>query len=339
MARHRSLLIAGLATTVVLAGCSSDSVDRGATPAVWDYGRCALDRAIVDASHVVRLDATSGAVTSVDLVRQSDPRADVFATHPIDVGADVKLVRADGVSGLADAGTEAVALIGEPRTDLPDEWTASAIATQDAGTLKFVGPCSTEFERQFTAIRRAFSGSGDVAFLARMVDEALLPGRGADLRNVAISPAWTANEVTDPLAPRWEGGVRVVAMSVSFSPQGQGGSAGLLSDVGFYGIGLGPGLETTTVSTFAVVPKAGGVHVLIQDELGRTVATALDLADTACRDASGLYVSVNLVELTASCQPGITSDQQADLDSRTAKLGFDHSVAVPDFEAGPDGTA
>ncbi len=337
MSGRRMIMVVGLVTAVVLAGCSSET-NRAATPAAWDYGRCALDRALIDASHVVRLDPTSGAVTSVDLVRQSDPRADTFTTHPIDVGVNVTLARADDVSGLADAGTEAVALIGEPRTDLPDEWTAYAIATQSAGTLKFVGPCSIEFERQFAAVQQAFSGSADVAFLTRMVDEALLPGRGADLRNVAISPAWTANEVTDPLAPRWEGGVRVVAMTVSFSPQGHGGSAGLQSEVGFYGIGLGRGLETTTVSTFAVVPQTGPVHVLILDDLGRLVATALDLTDTACRDASGLHVSVNLVELTASCRPGITSDQQAEVGNITAKLSFDHSVAVPDFEAGPDAT-
>jgi hypothetical protein len=338
MARSSRLVVATSIAVLVLAGCSNHPAAEGQSlpGAPWNYGRCALDRAIINSSHAIQVNSASGAVTSVDFVRKTDPRAAVFKAHPISAGAPVKLTRDDGVAGLSDAGAQALTLVGQPRTDLPDEWAVHAVATIDGSSLRFAGPCSAEFDRQFAALRKVFGGTSGVALLQRMIDEALLPGRGADLHN-AVVPEGTSMEAADLLAPRWAGQVRVVSLTVSFAPQGKAGAAGLQSDVGFFGIGVGAGLSTSTVDTMAVIPKTGKVHVLILDDVGHVLSAPLDLATSDCAKSVGMLVDVDLVALTASCHGGSTPDDQARVVAATAQLAFDHAAAKPEFADGPPG--
>ena len=338
MARSSQLVVAASIAVLVLAGCSNYPAEKGqpSPGAPWNYGRCALDRAIVNSSHAIQVNSASGAVTSVEFVRTTDPRAAVFNAHPISAGAPVKLTRDDGVAGFADAGSQALTLVGQPRTDLPDEWAVHAVATIDGSSVRFAGPCSAEFDRQFASLRKVFGGASDVALLQRMVDEALLPGRGADLHN-AVVPEGSSMEATDLLAPRWAGRVRVVSVTVSFAPQGTAGAAGLQSEVGFFGIGVGAGLSTSTVDTMAVIPKTGKVHVLILDDVGRVVAAPLDLANSDCRNAAGMLVDVDLVALTASCHGGISPANQARVEAATAHLAFDNASVKPEYTDGPPG--
>ena len=338
MSRSARLVVATSIAVLVIAGCGNQPAAKGqpSPGTAWNYGRCALDRALVNSSHVVQLNSASGAVTSVEFVRTTDPRAAVFEAHPIAPGVPVKLTRDDAIDGFPDAGSEALALVGQPRTDLPDDWAVHGVATVDGSSVRFAGPCAAEFDRQFAALRKVFGGASDVTFLQRMIDEALLAGRGADLHNVVV-PEGTSMEATDLLAPRWAGRVRVVSLTVSFAPQGHAGAAGLQSDVGFFGMGVGAGLATSTVDTMAVVPKSGTVHVLIVDDVGHVVAAPLDLANSDCGSAAAMLVDVDLVALTASCHGGITPDDQARVDAATARLSFDNSVATPEFTDGPPG--
>jgi hypothetical protein len=287
----------------------------------YDFLRCGLDRVLVDSSHVVRVDDP----VQVELERSSDPRAATYAAHPID--ADDEL---DGVE------QGQLALVGLARTDLPDEWTVHATATDADGSVRFSGPCAPEFDRQFVALQTAFDGAGDLAFLERMVDEALEPGRGADLHNVAAPVGWSVVEVTDPLPPRWEGRVRVVSLTTVFSPPGLGGIAGVSSGVGFAGQGIGTGVAATSLTMLAAVAADGPAVVLLQDESGAPLDEALDLDGTDCRDATGLFVAVDLQTLTASCRAvELTAEQQAEVAAAQAALVFDHTAASPSYSDGP----
>ncbi len=317
-----------------LAACSSGSPSNAAET-TWDVRRCPLDRAVINASHVIRVNP-AGAVTSVDFVRESDPRAALVDAAPLAAGAEVTLTRWDAVEGFADVSADSLALVGQPRTDLPDEWMAQALAVDDGGTIRFTGPCGPEYDRQFDALQSAFDGADDLAFLERMVDEALLPGRGADLHNV-VSGGESVGEVTDALAPRWEGQVRVVWVRVSIAPQGRGGAAGLQSAVGTYGIGRGPDVASSTFELLAVVPKAGRVLVAIWNDESKLVAAPLDLDDTMCRDADGLLIAVNVADLTATCSIGINPAQQAQVEQAQSELRFDHTSAVPEYSDSPPG--
>lgn len=154
--RPRFALVGAAAGAVLLMSCSSSEVAE--EPIVRDSASCALDRAIVNASHVVRVDASSGAITAVELTRTDDPRAAVFAANPIAPGAAVTLTRYDQVDGFADGGSDVVALVGQPRTDLPDEWTVYAVASTAGGALKFVGPCGEEFDRQSSPSSKGSTG-------------------------------------------------------------------------------------------------------------------------------------------------------------------------------------
>jgi hypothetical protein len=212
------------------------------------------------------------------------------------------------------------------------------VATLDGdGGLRFDGPCGVELDRQLGALRAVSGGDDDLALEARTVDEALLPGRAADLRNI-VAVRGPVSEVTDPLPPRWEGRVRVVHLTVTFTPPGRAGVAALQSEVGTYGIGVGEGLAVTTLHTLAVVPLEGGVQVAILDDAGDVLATPIDLPGAGCLDASGTVVTVDLDELTASCRAGITPEQQARVDAATTALRIDDTVAVPDISDGPPGT-
>ena len=325
--RRRSLVLIGVCVTLALGGCDQDVM-----PGVQ---RCALDRALIDASHVVRFNVSTGTVEAVTLARPSDPRADVFERFPLTSGARLDFRRVDGFDGFDDTGSDAVALVGQPRTDLPEQWAVSAVAKATDGTLAFVGRCAVEYDRQFAAMKVAFAGSGTVEFVERMVDEALLPGRGADLANIAAAPGSGASEVSDPLAPRWDGRVRVVAVTVSFAPRGLAGSAGLQSEVGYFGIGVGEGLAVTALDTLAVLPLEGPVSAMIVDEVGGVVGVPLDLTDSRCRDASAVYLSVNLEDLSVACQPVARTDTQPLVDEAQRNLQFDDSVAIPDYADGP----
>lgn len=319
---------------VTLAACSSESPSL-AEESTWDVQRCPLDRAVINTSHVIRVNP-AGAVTAVELVRESDPRAANVDAVPLAAGADVKLTRWDAADGFADVSADSLALVGQPRTDLPDEWMAHALAVDDGGTIRFTGPCGPEYDRQFDALQSAFDGAADLGFLERMVDEALLPGRGADLHNV-VSGGESVGAITDALAPRWEGRVRIVWVRVSIAPQGRGGAAGLQSAVGTYGIGRGPDVASSTFELLAVVPKAGQVRVAIWNDESKLVATPLDLDDTKCRDATGLLIAVNVADLTATCSIGINPAQQAQVDQAQAELRFDHTSSVPEYSDSPPG--
>ena len=330
--------VAGVAVALLLLWCSSGSGRTGGPPAArtWGYHDCPLDREIIDSSHVVRLNATTGAVTSVEFTRTGDPRAKVFTANPIAPRAAVELTRNDGVKGFSDAGSDAVALVGQPRTDLPTKWAVHAVAVEEAGALRFVGPCAPEFTRQWAAMQAGFSSTGDLAFLGRMVNEALSPGRGADLRNMAVLQGPDASEVTDLLAPRWEGRVRTVMLSLTFTPPEAAGAAGLASGVGFFGIGRGAGVSAPVLEVVAVVPLEGPVHVQILDG-GQPIGVPLDLANSNCRDAEGMQVTVDMTALTSRCQAGISADQKSRIDDAQKALQFDHSAAAPQFASGPPG--
>ena len=329
----RSVVFA-LVSVVGLGGCS-DPLPSGRS-SIGARG-CALDRSVIDASHVVRI-SSSGVVESVVLERENDPRRVAIDAFPIEPGARPDLTRVDGARALPDVDGGAVALIGQSRTDLPAEWAVHALATRDGDAhLQFDGPCGVELDRQLGALRAVFGGDDDLALVARMLDEALLPGRAADLRNIVAASGPLA-EVTDPLPPRWEGRVRVVHLTVTFTPQGRAGVAALQSEVGTYGIGVGDGLAVTTLDTLAVVPLEGGVQVAILDDTGGVLATPIDLPGTGCSNASGIVVSVDLDDLTASCRAGITPEQEERVDAATVALRIDDAVAVPAFSDGPPGT-
>lgn len=287
----------------------------------YDFARCGLDRVLVDTSHVVRV----GDAPAVEFERSTDPRRATSAAYPIDA-AD----RFDGVT------RGELALVGLARTDLPEEWTVHATADDAGGRVKFTGPCAPEFDRQFVALQGAFDGAPDLAFLERMIEEGLQPGRGADLRNVVAPPGWSAVDVTDPLPPRWEGQVRVVSLALQFGPPGLGGIAGISSGVGYAGQGIGAGVPTTTLSMLAVVSTDGPAVVLLQDESGALLGDALDLTGTDCRDATGMMVTVDLQTRAASCRIAeLTEVQAAEVAAAEAALVFDRSAASPAYSDGP----
>ena len=305
-----------MALTAGLAACGGDD-----PPVTYDFLRCGLDRVLVDSSHVVRVDDP----LQVEFERADDPRAATYAAHPLD--ADDEL---DGVE------RGQLALVGLARTDLPDEWTVHATATDADGSVRFSGPCAPEFDRQFVALQAAFDGAGDLAFLERMVDEALEPGRGADLHNIAAPVGWSVVEVTDPLPPRWEGRVRVVSLTVQFGPPGLGGIVGVSSGVGFAGQGIGAGVPSTSLTMLAPIATDGPAGVLLQDESGKVLGDALDLATTECRDATAMFVTVDLQKLTATCRAlELTEAQQAEVVAAEAALVFDHTAASPAFSDSP----
>lgn len=301
---------------VGMAACGNDD-----PPVTYDFARCGLDRVLVDSSHVVRV----GDAPVVEFERASDPRSTTFAAHPI-----------DSDDRFDDVEKGEVALVGLARTDLPEEWTVHATAADVDGRVRFTGPCAPEFDRQFVALQAAFDGAPDLALLERMVDEALQPGRGADLRNVVAPPGWSAVDVADPLPPRWEGRVRVVSLTLQFGPPGLGGIAGISSGVGYAGQGIGAGVPTTTLAMLAVVSTDGPAVVLLQDESGAPLGDALDLAATDCRDATGMMVTVDLQTLTASCRiAALTEVQAAEVAAAQAALQFDRSAASPAYSDGP----
>jgi hypothetical protein len=299
-----------------LVACGGDGA-----PATYDYSACALDRVLVDSSHLVRI----GDTPAVEFERAGDPRAATFAAAPID--AD------DRFDGVAEG---ELALVGQARTDLPEEWTVHATASDTDGSLSFTGPCSLEFDRQFAALQAAFGGADELAFLARMVDEALQSGRGADLRNVVAPAGWSAVEVTDALAPRWEGRVRVASLTAQFSPPGLGGIAGISSGVGFAGQGIGAGVPTTSLTMLVPVATDGPAVVLLQDESGTLLGQALDLTGTDCRDATGMFVTVDLQTRAATCRIAeLTEVQQAEVTAAQAALVFDRAPAIPAYSDSP----
>jgi|GEM_PF-2994793 len=306
--------LAVVATSLV--ACGGDT-----PPITYDFARCGLDRVLVDTSHIVR----AGDTTTVELERSNDPRAATLVAHPIE---------ADNV--FDDMAAGALALVGLARTDLPDEWTLHATASDAGGTVRFTGPCAPELDRQFVAVQAAFDGNADLAFLERMVDEALDPGRGADLRNVVAPAGWSAVEVTDPLAPRWEGRVQVVSLTLRFDPPGLGGIAGVSSGVGFAGQGIGAGVPATPLTMLAVVSTDGPAVVLLQDESGVLLGEGLDLAGTDCRDAIGMMVTVDLQTRTATCRVAeLTEVQTAEVAAAQAALQFDRTAASPSYSDGP----
>lgn len=301
---------------VGMAACGTDD-----PPVTYDFARCGLDRVLVDSSHIVRADGAD----TVEFERPDDPRRATYTAHPIDADD-----RFDGVA------KGELVLVGLDRTDLPDEWTVHATATDVDGQVRFTGPCAPEFDRQFVALQGAFDGEPDLAFLVRMVDEALQPGRGADLRNVVAPAGWSALEVSNPLAPRWEGRVRVVSLTLQFGPPGLGGIAGVSSGVGYAGQGIGAGVPATTLTMLAVVSTDGPATVLLQDESGTVLGDALDLAGSACRDATGMQVTVDLQTRTATCRVAVLTEvQTAEVAAAQAALQFDHTAASPAYSDGP----
>jgi hypothetical protein len=299
-----------------LVACGGDD-----TPTTYDYWTCALDGALVDASHLVRADESP----VVEAIRADDPRAATFEANPIDSDDEFEAVQPGEL-----------ALVGLARTDRPDEWTVYARATDTDGAVRFAGPCGPEFDRQFAALQQVYGGSADVAFLARMMQEALEPGRGADLRNVVQPAGWSGVTVSDLIAPRWEGKVRVVWLTVAFGPPDAGGIAGIQSGVGFSGLGVGPGVTSEAQSALAVVSVDGPAVVLLQDDAGDFLATPLDLAGTPCRDAVAMTLEVDVEALTATCVPAaLTESQQAEVSAAQAALAFDRTAASPAFSEGP----
>jgi hypothetical protein len=159
-------------------------------------------------------DLVSAQILDVRSVRLADPRAPFFSG--LSEGEMIGLSREVSGSPLAEiAGIESSLLVGQKYIGSPQEWEVlAAMRVAADGSVSFSGPCGEEFDRQLSAIAAGLEAMPDVDFVARMMEEVLLPGRVADIKFSAaplgrrgIDPA----DVPPSLALR----LRVIALYVS----------------------------------------------------------------------------------------------------------------------------
>ncbi len=260
------------------------------------------------ANTFVWADLADAEVTDVLSVRLNDPRSSFFPDFS-DVET-ITLSREVSGSPLAEvAGTDALVLAGQKYIGTAQEWNVlAALTAAPDGTFSFIGPCGEEFDRQFAAIAAGLQATPDVTFLKQSMQEALTPGRVADLTFLAeplerrcVDPA----DVPPSIAPR----LRVIALYLAPLDR-QNRTIGLRSDAGITALTTTASNDFGGVINAAVVASGSDLDVIATS--GATDFEVLATVASETTDTSD-GVIVTIAEDSAASVEAATRDRIAEV--------------------------
>jgi hypothetical protein len=304
-----------------------------------DWFSCNLPRVLENASHL--LDVTLGPSTVREIVApfSENPNADgSYPTIPIDfIDATVGQVLeqrhddprapfyphvaegtqlllsvplAGSVFGLI-ANSSAVVAVGQLFHGTSQEWQLrAAMHIADDGTVAFMGPCAQEYGSQFSSLASGLDATPNKLFLERLIDEALVPGRGADLDYLSQPASGRGFDSGGGVPPSLAGKVRVIGLWGT--PVGSANVVvGLRSEYGPGALSAAQAASGGSWMLPAYVPVNGDVEIIIGDTPDQ-YAPVLTIDAATMTGIDALHVTFDLGAMTATYEP-LTIDQLAAL--------------------------